>query len=201
MMVESIRGLIGAKSGLLGMAMGKDAIVQAPEAITNAGEAIEKAVAGSASSMITADPAMATEGMLWFNDLTAADPQLILPFMLSGVILANTLPKHILTGKPAPPPVPKSKLQQGLSNFTKIFALAIGPLTLSLPSGLLLYWISSSTFSLIQSLVLDVWKPLPKGVKPCKPPSNRLAEQIKVKKVESPVRDTLLARLRASRGQ
>ena len=200
-MIESIRGLVGAKEGILRMAFGNDAAwLKAPEGLSQAGEKLEQAVVGLVDK-IPLDPSLTTEGMLWFTDLTAPDPQLLLPFILSATIFANMIPKRSfnLTRAPsASPPGPKVELplaQRVLRRLMMAFALAIGPLTLGMPSGLLLYWISSSSLGLLQSLGLDLLRPLPKSVSPCKPPVVSLAAQFKEKKTETPIRAHLMARL------
>lgn len=199
-MIESIRGLVGAREGILRLAFGNDAaMVKMPEVLSSAGDKIEASVVGLVDK-IPIDPALTTEGIFWFQDLTVPDPQLILPFVLSATIFANMIPKHYLTGAPKPPKVDLPLPQRVLGRLMKIFALAIGPLTLGMPSGLLLYWISSSSLSLVQAWGLDVWKPMPKSVKPCKPPVSTMVSQFKEKKVERPVRDNLKARLLANRG-
>ena len=41
------------------------------------------------TTALAIESSLATEGALWFPDLIVADPQMILPFMLSGAILLN----------------------------------------------------------------------------------------------------------------
>ena len=96
-MIESIRGLVGAREGILRLAFGNDsALIKVPESVSAAGDRVENAVVGLVNKL-PIDPALTTEGMLWFQDLTAPDPQLILPFMLSATIFANMIPKHYFT--------------------------------------------------------------------------------------------------------
>ncbi|KAK6601189.1 hypothetical protein H4I95_08171 [Botrytis cinerea] len=104
------------------------------------------------------EPTFATEGALWFPNLLISDPMLILPFMLSGSILLN------LTGQGKP----KSVFMKRLMNSLKVVALAIIPLTLQMPSAMLVYWTSSSLLAFGQAKMLDVFMPIRKPVVPCK---------------------------------
>jgi inner membrane protein COX18 len=146
--IEAIRRMCGKEVGLLGMIFGT----------SGEGKDIPEALA---TSGVGKELSFATEGALWFPDLLVPDPLLILPFMLSGVMflnLANT------SGAKNP-----SVGQRRLLNALKIVALAIGPLTLHVPSAMLVYWISSSSFALAQALVLDKLMPVKPPVVPCKP--------------------------------
>ena len=78
---------------------------------------------------------------------------MILPFMLSGVILLN------LTNA-APAGKKLTTFQRRLTNSLKIVGLAIGPLTLQVPSAMLVYWISSSFLAYTQALALDILMPV-----------------------------------------
>lgn len=56
-------------------------------------------VASAASTVVgptttALDPSLATEGALWFTDLTAADPYHILPVALVGMLMLNLVPKN-----------------------------------------------------------------------------------------------------------
>ncbi len=191
-MIESIRGLVGAQQGVWGRIFGggeetlsTDTVATIPKVIVDAGDKIETALVGDITSKIPLDPTLATEGMLWFTDLTASDPQLILPFLLSGVMFANLLPKHVLLFQPAPPPTEKTFAGKFLERLLKVGALAIGPLTLGLPSGLLLYWVSSSTLTLLSNLGMEYWYPAPKVPKPCMPPTMSLMMAHKQSKFEA----------------
>lgn len=143
--VEAVRKMCGKEVGLLGLMFG------------TAGETKEIQEAMRANGM---ELSLANEGALWFPDLLVPDPMLVLPFMLSGMMflnLANTSAKN------------PSVAQRRLMNTLKIVALAIGPLTLHIPSAMLVYWISSSSFALGQALILERLMPVKPPVTPCKP--------------------------------
>ena len=133
--MEAIREMCGVSVGLLGMFLNSqiDGIV----------------------TTVPPDPSLATEGMLWFPNLMEADPEMILPFMLSGVVYANVANAF---GKN-----PRG-WRKGLSRGLKGVALAMGPLTLQMPSAMLLYWITSSSLVHIQSFILD--KAIPVKLEP-----------------------------------
>jgi len=143
--IEAMRKMSGKEQGLLGMIFGTST------------EDREMALAALQSGK---ELSFTTEGALWFPDLSVADPMLILPFMLSATMFAN-----LYNGAGKNPSV----MQRRITNTLKIVALAIGPLTLQVPSAMLLYWISSSSFALIQALVLERLLPIKAPVVPCKP--------------------------------
>lgn len=47
-----------------------------------------------------------------------------------------------------------SKLQTYATNFFRIFSVCMIPIAAYVPSGLCLYWVSSSAFGLVQNLLL-----------------------------------------------
>lgn len=117
-------------------------------------------------SPIGLEPSFATEGMLWFPNLLLPDPNLILPFALSGILLCGLLPSASSRGANGKI-IPLTKGTRRLRNILGMVALAIGPLTLQAPSGLLLYWVSSSGFALVQHVFMDRWIPLKAVLTPC----------------------------------
>lgn len=146
--IEAVRKMCGKEVGLLGMIT---------RSITGGSDAPEGAAAALESGK---ELSLATEGALWFPDLIVPDPHLILPFMLSGVIFAN-----LYNSTSKNPTV----FQKRFMNAMKLVALAIGPLTLHVPSAMLIYWISSSSIALGQSLMLEKLMPVKPPVVPCKP--------------------------------
>ncbi|KAH8589942.1 60Kd inner membrane protein-domain-containing protein [Bisporella sp. PMI_857] len=138
--MEGIRAMCGAHVGLLGMIFR----VENKDAV-----------------LVPLEPSLATEGMLWFPNLLLPDPMLILPFVLSGVMFLNIA----RGGLPANATVWQKRLDRTL----KVVALAIGPVTLQVPSAMLVYWISSSSIAYLQGLIVDKSISLPRGVSPPKP--------------------------------
>ncbi|KAI9642751.1 hypothetical protein NHQ30_008483 [Ciborinia camelliae] len=149
--VETIRKMCGAHDGLLKW-------IESLFTSSNSNEAVAAAATDLDLGSLLLEPTFATEGALWFPNLLIPDPMLILPFVLSGSILLN------LTGMGSP----KSVFLRRLSNSLKVVALAIVPLTLQMPSAMLVYWTSSSLMAYGQAKMLDVFMPIRKPVMPCK---------------------------------
>lgn len=144
--VEALRMMAGTHQGLLGLIAGSFA----PEDTTTA--EIED------SKPQWYEPGLATGGALWFKDLTVADPEMRLPFMLSASMLLSLTggQKQSIWGK---------RLTRALATV----AVIAGPMLLHMPSGVLVYWISSMLMAFGQNLALERFMPIPKGVVPCKP--------------------------------
>lgn len=187
-LVETIRRMCGTHKGLLGLvtdwsSTGGDAGKTAAASGTSS-DGLVQAVASvdvplggleqlggdtTAQSVLGLEPSMATEGILWFTDLTAPDPMLILPFMLSASMLLNIFSKE----SNALPYAQRSKGQQRLTRALAVVALAAGPLTLQLPSAILVYWISSGLLGYGQFVLLRHLMPMKAPITP-----QRLAQQI-----------------------
>ncbi|KAI4289449.1 MAG: hypothetical protein L6R35_001282 [Caloplaca aegaea] len=116
--------------------------------------------------LIPLEPALATEGMLWFPNLLLPDPNLMLSFVLSGSLLANIFYQERYSRKRGWMPGP---IQRGFGHAFKIAALAVGPLTLSFPSAVHLYLISSSLFGLTNTILLKTFLPIPTTLQTTKP--------------------------------
>jgi inner membrane protein COX18 len=147
--MECLRMMSGYSSGLLSIiatSLGGDAIalVDAEKGLT---------------SWFT--PSLATEGALWFPDLTKPDPELRLSFIFSGVMFLDVIGWHRKGHTP-------SKWATRGRRAIGVVALAAGPLLMNLPSSMLIYWISSSIFAKVQAFMLDRLMPL-NTVTPCKP--------------------------------
>lgn len=154
--IESIRKMCAANVGLLGLMFG-----QPKDPVEESGDHSLGEVTQMATPL---EQSLSQEGALWFPDLVAPDPLMILPFLLSGSLLANIY--HHNRTLPGQTP---SKVSQRLTTTLKIIALAIGPATLQVPSALLLYWISSSWVAMGQYLLLDWYYPRQAPSTPCKP--------------------------------
>ncbi len=120
-------------------------------------------------SSVYFEPSLATEGILWFPDLTVPDQLLILPFALSATMLLNIYSTSRRNIVGADVIATESPFQRRLSRALGILALAIGPLTLQMQSAILLYWVSSSLLAYGQGRMLDRFMPLKPSMKPCKP--------------------------------
>lgn len=109
---------------------------------------------------------LATGGMLWFPDLTAADPYYIMPVLSAGTFLAMTEigKDQMMANDPV--------RGRTMVNAFRAMALVMVPLTASFNSAVFVYWTTNNTFSLLQSIVLKqpavrktfgIWEP-PKPV-------------------------------------
>ena len=105
---------------------------------------------GTTDEMIPLEPSLATQGMLWFDNLMVPDPSLILPCAISVIIFAMYSSRKGIMDLCA---IPGSTLQAASkarafnlrkNRMLKFGALAVAPATLMFPSAMLLYWISSS---------------------------------------------------------
>ena len=154
--IESIRKICGTHEGLLGLVT-----KQLRDPAEKSEDGTLEGVSQAASAI---EQSLSQEGALWFPDLLAPDPLLILPFLLSGSLFANIYYQN--RAKPGQKP---SKWSYRFTNTMKIMALAIGPATVQVPSALLLYWISSSSLALGQHVFLDWYSPHQVPITPCKP--------------------------------
>lgn len=153
--IETIRRMCGTQEGLLGLALkqfrsGGGVVVDTPR----------DAALGSLKEMdghvVGLEESFAQEGGLWFQNLLEPDPLLLLPFILSGTLLASISVKTWRRSGRAS----QSVLQRRFTNALKIVAILIVPATLQVPSAMLVYWISSAAFAFAQSVLLDRIMPL-----------------------------------------
>ena len=83
----------------------------------------------------------ASGGILWFTDLTKADPYFILP-MLSAMILIGA-------GE-----MSSKNVSPGQKRMMRILPLTFTVFIARFPAGLFVYWITSNTFTLVQNLLI-----------------------------------------------
>ncbi|KAF2086092.1 hypothetical protein K490DRAFT_5043, partial [Saccharata proteae CBS 121410] len=157
-LAETIRRMVGSRPGLLGMLAG-DADGQTMK--STVGTAVSKVSSGELDTYL--DPSLTTEGALWFTDLTAADPTLILPFIVSGITFA-----HIAYGSRLPSGVKISAASGFLRRGLLVLSLSLWALIMNVPSGILLYWASSTAAAFANALFLDWRLPLGKMIAPAK---------------------------------
>ncbi|EGD91168.2 hypothetical protein H112_00968 [Trichophyton rubrum D6] len=142
-MMESLRRMVGMSGGLL-------SIIQSW---------IESKVDGA--RIIEVEPSMAIEGALWFPDLLIGDPTHALP-----VILAATMFTNVTWGWKVKSAAEISKLQRSeairerafkiLKRVLQGLSIWLAPVMIysQAPAGLLIYWISSSTFATAQTQIV-----------------------------------------------
>ncbi|TVY78293.1 Mitochondrial inner membrane protein COX18 [Lachnellula suecica] len=151
--IEALRKMAGAREGLLGLIVASISSSDTAAAATTAEPEL--------AMTHWFEPDFATEGALWFQDLTVADPQMCLPFMLSGAMLLNLLGDNAARGS--------GKWQKRIHRTLLTMAVASGPLLLHVPSGVLVYWTSSMLIAYGQNLLLAKLLPPKEAILPCKP--------------------------------
>ncbi|CRK99575.1 CLUMA_CG012888, isoform A [Clunio marinus] len=92
---------------------------------------------------------MLVGGFGWIPNLTEADHSLILPVTL-GVLNLTIIELQKASKKVQL----NTKLQKYATNFFRVLSVLMVPIAAYVPSGLCLYWVASSSFGLVQNLVL-----------------------------------------------
>ncbi|TKS92940.1 Mitochondrial inner membrane protein OXA1L [Collichthys lucidus] len=91
-------------------------------------------------------PSLQTGGVLWFTDLTAADPFYILPLAVTGTMF-------FILELGAESGVDNPNLR-AMKTVFRIMPLIILPLTINFPTAVFTYWMTSNCFSLAQVALL-----------------------------------------------
>lgn len=108
------------------------------------------------------DPSLYTEGALWFTDLTCADTMHVFPLVLGIISLCNvewtfkTIQLLIISRKRAF----RSSLTDAMANVSRMAVVFMMAISLHAPVSLVLYWLSSQLFSLVQNIIMDVTMPI-----------------------------------------
>lgn len=219
--IETIRRMCGAREGLLGVirnwfygsqsgdtppneqespseSASSEQISEADDTQTLLPRSIDVLEGTVEGPLIPLDPTLATEGALWFPNLLDPDPHLMLSFILSGSLLANIFYHELKAKKRNWKP---GAIQRGFGNGLKTVALAIGPLTLSFPSAIHIYLISSSVFGLANTILLNQLLPIPATSQPRKPEISELGKEQTFIKWESEARQIRKIRRRRQQGK
>lgn len=90
-------------------------------------------------------PGLATGGTLWFTDLGSKDPYLIFPVLnaVSFLFMIEMGADGIQTSQ-----------QETFRWAMRGLALGMGPLTMSIPQVVFIYWTTNNAFSIVQTVVL-----------------------------------------------
>ncbi|KAK6524210.1 Cytochrome c oxidase assembly protein cox18, mitochondrial [Orbilia ellipsospora] len=99
----------------------------------------------------------------WFPDLLQPDPYMILPILFSLIVYTNLAWNNSR--------IRDAELigwRKGINNALLVMSIAIFPMTLNSPSILHVYWITSSSYSLVQNVLLHKAFPKLRFVKPLK---------------------------------
>uniref|UniRef100_A0A3Q3B9V0 OXA1L mitochondrial inner membrane protein n=1 Tax=Kryptolebias marmoratus TaxID=37003 RepID=A0A3Q3B9V0_KRYMA len=91
-------------------------------------------------------PSLQTGGVLWFTDLTAADPFYVLPLAVTGTMF-------FILELGAESGIDNPNLR-AMKTVFRIMPLIILPLTINFPTAVFTYWMTSNCFSLLQVALL-----------------------------------------------
>jgi len=91
-------------------------------------------------------PAMLTEGLFWFRDLSSPDPYCILPVLGGLINVLNMLNTTVTSG---------STVMRKMRKYILIMPLISIPVQMTFPSAFNIYWISSS---LVQLSILTAFR-------------------------------------------
>jgi len=89
-----------------------------------------------------------TGGMLWFTDLTVADPYCALPITCALAMITALELGSLESG------VQMEQQAIMMKTFFRVMCLMIIPIGYQLPSAILVYWTTSNSFSLIQGILM-----------------------------------------------
>lgn len=91
---------------------------------------------------------LANGGMLWFPDLNAADPYMIMPLLSAATFLGMTEvgKEQMMANDPARGRV--------MVNAFRAMAVVMVPMTMNFNSAVFIYWTTNNTFSFLQAVVL-----------------------------------------------
>lgn len=108
------------------------------------------------------DPTLYNEGLLWFQDLTCADPFHIFPLAIGVVALVNvewTFRTFALM-KTTRRKMFRPTLTDSMANVSRMAVVFLMAISLHAPTALTIYWLSSQVFSLLQNVFLDLAMPI-----------------------------------------
>ncbi|GKT49973.1 mitochondrial inner membrane protein oxa1-1 [Colletotrichum spaethianum] len=186
LMSETLRRLCGARGGWLSLLSGnyKDttqpavgaAAASVPEQASTALSSSVEAVSNGLQSLgSTVEAGMANGGMLWFTDLTVADPTMALPGILMLTMGYTMFPKQeemrklvFDFGNSQAYMTPGLKWRVRLQRGLLVSAILVPALCSNLPAGLFVYWIASMAFTQVSGKVVDRVFPKPHTVQPCR---------------------------------
>lgn len=100
--------------------------------------------------MATDYPTFVDGGALWFTDLTVADATYGLPVLASATFLI-TIEMGGEAGQQQNPGQAKT-----MKNVMRVMAVGMVPLTMAMPSSVFMYWITSNSFSCVQTAAFKI---------------------------------------------
>lgn len=95
-------------------------------------------------------PSFASGGLLWFLDLTKADPYFVLPVLSASILF-------VAGG------ISSRNVDPGQKRMMRLMPIAFTALIARFPAGLFVYWITSNTITLIQNYLIYYRVPTSQG--------------------------------------
>ncbi len=92
----------------------------------------------------------ATEGFLWIPDLCVPETTLILPLTVGLAHLVNLEVSMSRVANPTPP----TRMRRYMTNFLRLVAVAMVPISFLVPSAISLYWATSGVCGVLVTLTL-----------------------------------------------
>jgi len=86
-------------------------------------------------------PSFASGGLLWFTDLTKADPYFILPVLSASILVAAGT-------------ISTRNVDPGQRRMIQLLPLAFTAFLARFPAGLFVYWVTSNTVTLVQNYLI-----------------------------------------------
>ncbi|KAF2100671.1 hypothetical protein NA57DRAFT_74270 [Rhizodiscina lignyota] len=150
---EVYRRMAGMKQGFFSELVSK----AVPESVSAAVNPWLGMIFGEATSVKDAlEPSLATEGMLWFQDLSVADPTGYLSGIVMGLTCLNVLISTRRAGKGR---ARINYIQRGLQVAVIGATVAVYPWTLGMPAAVMLYWASSLSTNIVSHVLMDLgWR-------------------------------------------
>lgn len=140
---------------------------------------VENTVLTASGGTIPVEPTFSSEGALWFSDLTAADPTLILPIAFGAAQVANWYfsggnkvneREKEARAMPAGSAKARAVIHVRLYRLLLLVTAASGPICIiaQVPSGVMLYLLSSAVTMLLQRPILKRILKIEEPIKPAR---------------------------------
>ncbi|KAK3713419.1 hypothetical protein RRG08_014908 [Elysia crispata] len=88
------------------------------------------------------------QGTLWFPDMTITDSTWVLPVLMGFVTLFNIEMTHLKIQE-------ETKYRKRLTLFLRFLALLFIPISSTMPSAMVFYWVNSGCMAAVQNILLD----------------------------------------------
>ncbi|CUM62768.1 uncharacterized protein PRCAT00000325001 [Priceomyces carsonii] len=108
------------------------------------------------------DESLYTEGLLWFTDLTIPDSFHLFPLMIGLISLCNVewTFKTLSILRRTQNTLLRTNMSESIATISRMSVVFLMAISLHAPVALVLYWLSSQTFSLVQNIMMDLTMPM-----------------------------------------